>query len=201
MLNFRRLAIPTVIALAIGGIISFLLAFNFYPEKHVNVNIEGDCYELLGKAFEEYRNLVNENELNKLRMYVNFIEGNNTLIPITITGTENELDSFRNTYNFTVDSKTIIANNSQYKKVIAKGVIPKMNLLNLTFAIKPADMDPMRQTVYSSIGIRSNIYLTNEESKIISNDSFLFMKNGIKRIISQGEDVKPAECRSKIIYN
>jgi hypothetical protein len=52
MVNYYKLAIPAVIVivLAIGEMPVFLLAYNFYPEKHVNVNTGGKCYEFLDKA-------------------------------------------------------------------------------------------------------------------------------------------------------
>jgi uncharacterized membrane protein len=46
-LSFSQLAIPGILVLLVGGTIGFLLAFNYYPEKHVNVNVDGRCYELL----------------------------------------------------------------------------------------------------------------------------------------------------------
>jgi hypothetical protein len=36
-----RLAIPAILILPIGGVISFLLAYNFYPEKQENVTVDG----------------------------------------------------------------------------------------------------------------------------------------------------------------
>ncbi|MGH9976423.1 MAG: hypothetical protein ACRD8Z_11380, partial [Nitrososphaeraceae archaeon] len=52
-----RLAIPIIIILTIGGIISFFLAYSFYPKKNVNVNVDGLCFELVGSAFNQYTNL------------------------------------------------------------------------------------------------------------------------------------------------
>ena len=57
LVDYRKLSLPAIIIFVIGGVISFLLAFNFYPEKHVNVNVDGKCYELLDKANIQYQNL------------------------------------------------------------------------------------------------------------------------------------------------
>ncbi len=57
MLDITRLAVPAIAILAIGGVISFLLAYSFYPEKHENVTVDDRCYELLGTAHEQYVNL------------------------------------------------------------------------------------------------------------------------------------------------
>jgi hypothetical protein len=34
---------PAILILAVGGVISFFLAYNFYPEKHENVTVDGRC--------------------------------------------------------------------------------------------------------------------------------------------------------------
>lgn len=51
MIEYRKLAIPAIFILILGGVISFFLAFTFYPEKHVNVSIDGKCYELINYMF------------------------------------------------------------------------------------------------------------------------------------------------------
>ncbi len=51
MIDYYKFAIPGIVVVIIGGMISGLMAYNFYPEKHVNVNIDdGKCYELLDSA-------------------------------------------------------------------------------------------------------------------------------------------------------
>ena len=69
-MDYRKLSLPAIIIFVIGGVISFLLAFNFYPEKHVNVNIDGKCYELLDKANMQYQNLAASNRLLVLKMQI-----------------------------------------------------------------------------------------------------------------------------------
>jgi hypothetical protein len=56
MVNLRGLAIPAIIVLLVGGTISFFMAFSFYPEKHVNIKINGECYEFLDEAYAKYKN-------------------------------------------------------------------------------------------------------------------------------------------------
>ena len=68
MINYSRLALPAILILAIGGVISFLLAYNFYPEKHENVTIDGKCYELLDAAHEQYENLAARKDIETLRL-------------------------------------------------------------------------------------------------------------------------------------
>ena len=40
-LSLYKLAIPGIVALLAVGTAGFLLAFSYYPEKHVNVDIDG----------------------------------------------------------------------------------------------------------------------------------------------------------------
>ena len=68
MIEHRKLAIPAIFILILGGVISFILAFTFYPEKHVNVSIDGKCYELIDNANEKYQNIVASNRLQILEM-------------------------------------------------------------------------------------------------------------------------------------
>ena len=63
-LSLYKLAFPGILLLLVGGIIAFLLAFSYYPEKHVNVNIDGRCYELLDESNEKYKILRAENDIN-----------------------------------------------------------------------------------------------------------------------------------------
>jgi len=63
MIDYYKFAIPAIVVV-IGGMISGLMAYNFYPEKHVNVNIGDDkCYELLDTANLKYQNLAAKNEI------------------------------------------------------------------------------------------------------------------------------------------
>ena len=74
MIEYHKIAIPAIAILAAGGIISFLLAYNFYPEKHVNVNIGGKCYELLDSAYAKYQDLAANNEIEILKLQLDAIE-------------------------------------------------------------------------------------------------------------------------------
>ncbi len=52
MINLKIIVIPGIVIGLIGGTIMFILAFSYYPEKHVNINLYGNCYEFLDNAFE-----------------------------------------------------------------------------------------------------------------------------------------------------
>ncbi len=73
-LNLYKLAFPGILALLAVGTVGFLLAFSYYPEKHVNVDIDGKCYELLDTANEKHKILRAENEINVKQMQLSMIE-------------------------------------------------------------------------------------------------------------------------------
>jgi hypothetical protein len=63
-LNLYKIAFPGILALLAVGTVGFLLAFSYYPEKHVNVDIDGKCYELLDESNEKHKILRAQNEIN-----------------------------------------------------------------------------------------------------------------------------------------
>ncbi len=85
-LSFYKLAFPGILALLIIGSIGFLLAFSYYPEKHVNVDIDGRCYELLDESNEKHKVLRAENEIKIKQMQLNMIEYGNASLPIVFSG-------------------------------------------------------------------------------------------------------------------
>ncbi|HYZ95655.1 MAG TPA: hypothetical protein VE524_03490, partial [Nitrososphaeraceae archaeon] len=99
MVNLRGLAIPAIIVLLVGGTISFFMAFSFYPEKHVNIKINGECYEFLDEAYVKYKKLQAEKELLIFRLQANAIELPNTVIPVIFSGAGEEVNDFANRYD------------------------------------------------------------------------------------------------------
>ena len=85
-LSLYKLAFPAILALLAVGTAGFLLAFSYYPEKHVNVDIDGKCYELLGISNEKHKILRAENEINVKQMQLNMIEHSDTSLPIVFSG-------------------------------------------------------------------------------------------------------------------
>jgi hypothetical protein len=74
MIDYYKFAIPAIVVVVIGGMVSGLMAYSFYPEKHVNVNIGDDkCYELLDSANVKYRNLAAKNKIEILKLQLNAI--------------------------------------------------------------------------------------------------------------------------------
>jgi hypothetical protein len=85
-LSFHKIAFPGILALLIVGTIGFLLAFSYYPEKHVNIDIDGRCYELLDASNERHKILRAQNEINIKQMQLNMIEYGNASLPEVFSG-------------------------------------------------------------------------------------------------------------------
>lgn len=197
-MDYRKLSLPAIIIFVIGGVISFLLAFNFYPEKHVNVNVDGKCYELLDMANIQYQNLAATNRLPVLKMQIDYIESANAKIPIIFSGYEERINEFLQIYPFQIIDKQNITNsvNPSLNKNIVKAIVSKNELSNLINNSKISDFYQYSNSIIGSIGIQSTQYFTLEEGKAVSNKSKELMYNGLKEIIERKEGVKSAECRN-----
>jgi hypothetical protein len=208
MIDFHRLAIPIIVILIVGGTISFFLAYGFYPEKHVNVKVDEKCYEFLDNAFTKYNRLQAERELLVLKLQTNAIESFDAIVPVIFSGTREEIDNLISDYNIKITtSQRLGADNNHIDKYIVKTTISKQNLESIIKDLTVEDFDPLRKTIFSSFGLQSNSYITEEEGKRISSYSKYFMSNGIRQIVDdrsniEGHDdeVKQAECRTKIQY-
>ena len=207
MVNFRALAIPVIIALLVGGTISFFMAFSFYPEKHVNANINGECYEFLDNAYIKYKKLQAEREMLIFRLQANAIESPNAIIPVIFSGTGDEVDDFVYRYDIkTITSQRIGANNNYIDKYIVKATMTKQDFERVINDLTVKDLDPLTKSISGSIGLQPNSHITMQEGKQISLYSKDFMRNGIQQIIdasnsnSDYDGVKQAECRTKIQY-
>lgn len=207
MVNFRALAIPAIVVLLVGGTISFFMAFSFYPEKHVNIKINGECYEFLDNAYAKYKKLQAEKELLIFRLQANAIGSPNTIIPVIFSGTGEEVDDFVNRYNIKITtSQRIGANNNYIDKYIVKATTTKQDFEKIINELTIKDLDPLTKSISGSIGLQPNSYITEQEGEQISLYSKDFMRNGIQQIIdasnanSDYDGVKQAECRTKIQY-
>jgi hypothetical protein len=193
--DFHRLAIPIIIILAIGGILSFLLAYNFYPKKNVNVNIDGACYELLGSAFDQYKNLDAQRSIRVLQLQLDAIEPSNAMIPISYSGTEDAVREFSSKYDINIIDNKQIGNIDKY---VVDGIAQKPYLYQILESLTTTDFDPLSKTVPGTLGIQANPFLTGEEGVKIAQDIKNFMKTGIAKIVENGDknNIRPAECRT-----
>ncbi|HEX5891406.1 MAG TPA: hypothetical protein VFY41_00965, partial [Nitrososphaeraceae archaeon] len=104
MIDYYKFAIPAIVVVIIGGMVSGLMAYSFYPEKHVNVNIDGKCYELLDSANVQYQSLAAENEIEILRLQLDAIETEQATLPVTFSGTQAGISHFTDKYDINVIS-------------------------------------------------------------------------------------------------
>ena len=189
-LSLYKLAFPGIVALLAVGTAGFLLAFSYYPEKHVNVDIDGKCYELLDVSNEKHKILRAEDEINVKQMQLNMIEHKDTSLPIVFSGFKKDLDDFINQYD--------IRNNQTFDKFIIKTTLSKNELQKIVNDLTISDFYPML-SVKGSVGLGPNKYISNEEGKVISAESKKFMLKGIRNIVESNievEGIKLAECRN-----
>jgi hypothetical protein len=198
MINYSRLAIPVIAILAVGGVISFLLAYNLYPEKHVNVTIDGMCYELLDDAHQQYVNLAAKNDIEKLRLQLSKVEQKDASIPIIFTGRDSDIADFRNRYQLSVTSQQKVKYFPNIDASVGTANISKNELANILGNLTLNDVYPSAKTVAGSVGIELNNYITPAEGKDVSIKLNEYMNNGIREIIANSSGVKSAECRTGV---
>jgi hypothetical protein len=195
-LNLYKLAFPGILTLIVIGTVGFLLAFSYYPEKHVNVNIDGRCYELLDASNEKHKILRAENEINVKRMQLKMIEYDNASLPIVFSGFNESVNDFIKDYNIrNIISIQKVSDNATFDKFIVKAILSKNELQKIVNDLTVSDFYPTI-SVKGSVGLGPNKYISSEEGKIISAESKDFMQNGIKKIVESNVGIKLAECRN-----
>ena len=198
-LSLYKLAFPSILALLAVGTAGFLLAFSYYPEKHVNVGIDGKCYELLDVSNEKHKILRAENEINVKQMQLNMIEHKDTSLPIVFSGFKKDLDDFINKYDIrNILSVQKVSENPTFDKFIIKATLSKIDLQKIVNDLTISDFYPIL-SVKGSVGLGPNKYISTEEGKVISAESKKFMEKGIKNIVESNikvEGIKLAECRN-----
>ena len=198
-LSLYKLAFPGIVALLAVGTAGFLLAFSYYPEKHVNVDIDGKCYELLDVSNEKHKILRAEDEINVKQMQLNMIEHKDTSLPIVFSGFKKDLDDFINQYDIrNILSVQKVSDNPTFDKYIIKATLSKNELQKIVNDLTISDFYPIL-SVKGSVGLGPNKYISTEEGKVISAESKKFMEKGIKNIVESNikvEGIKLAECRN-----
>lgn len=195
-LNLYKLAIPGILTLIVIGTVGFLLAFSYYPEKHVNVNIDGTCYELLDASNEKHKILRAENEINVKLIQLKMIESGDASLPIVFSGFNESVNDFIKDYNIrNIISIQKVSDNATFDKFIVKAILSKNELQKIVNDLTVSDFYPTI-SVKGSVGLGPNKYISSEEGKIISAESKDFMQNGIKNIVESNVGIKLAECRN-----
>ncbi len=184
--------------LAVGGVISFFPAYNFYPEKHENVTVDGKCYELLDAAHKQYVNLTASRDIEILRLQLSKVESNDAIIPIIFSGKDTDIEQFKHKYSLMVTSQQKVKYFPNIDASVVTANISKNELQNIVDNLTLTDVYPLSKTVAGSIGIEPNNYITSAEGMDISNKSKEFMNNGVREIMSNSDGVKPAYCRTGV---
>ncbi|HEU5121086.1 MAG TPA: hypothetical protein VFT71_08860 [Candidatus Nitrosocosmicus sp.] len=203
MRNLQLIIVPGIIVGLIGGVVLFFAAYNFYPHKNVNINLNGDCYEFLGNAYAKYKNLENVKEKELLRMQIQAIESPSVLIPITFSGTQSQVNSLIDSSKINVTNmQTLGDNQTHVDKVIVKGLV-KLSFLKEYYEkwVNNSTEDIASQNnLKMAIGILPNKFISAQESTLIKDAMDKLMIDGIKEILVTKDGIKATECRSAIVY-
>ena len=199
--NLQFIIVPGIVIGVIGGILIFFAAYNYYPQKNVNINLNGKCYEFLDEAYKKYQDLVSNRERELLKLQIDSLEGSNTFVPIIFSGSSNDVEHIIDKFDINVTEKQTLGDqNTKVDKIIVRGIVSNVildQLLdNISENITDASMNLMPK-----FGILPNSGISASESAKISDNIDQFMISGLKQIIVEKNGVKDAECRSIIVYN
>ena len=197
MVNYALIAIPLIAILVIGGLISFFIVFSFYPEKHENVSIDGECYELVGTAHEKITSLIAEMKITKMLLQVSKIESQNAVIPIIFNGKDSETKNFIDEYNLAVTSNQKVIYFPNINGSVVTANITKTDLQSIVGNLSMSDVIPSSESVAGSISIQPNKYITHEEDKDVSSLLDKIQKSRLMDIVFNSDGVSRAECRNE----
>ncbi|MDF0680332.1 MAG: hypothetical protein P0116_05145 [Candidatus Nitrosocosmicus sp.] len=201
MRNLQFIIVPGILIGIIGGILLFFAAYNYYPQKNVNINLSGKCYELLDEAYQKYQDLVSLREKELLKLQIDSLGESITFVPITFSGSTDEVDNIIEKFDINVtEIQTIGDQNTQVDKMIVRGFVSSTSLEQILNNISDTGVDNTTNPI-PKIGILPNSGISASESAKISDNIDKFMINGLKKIIGEKNGVKDTECRSTIIYN
>lgn len=202
MVTIQSIIIPGIIIGIIGGITMFFGAYSYYPEKHLNVNLNGQCYEFVDAAFSDYEKLIFEKEILIKTLQTKAIGDLTYEIPITFTGTKAQVSNF-----LKANSVKIIEYyeqdhpNTSLGKVLVKGTMKNSEIVGFLNEINKTIVDTNSKENLYSFGIQPNIHISKVESHQIGQKLNHFMKDGLTSISYKQDGVKNAECRTKIVYD
>ncbi|TVP41095.1 hypothetical protein [Candidatus Nitrosocosmicus arcticus] len=201
MRDLQFIIVPGIIVGIVGGILLFFLAYNYYPQKNVNINLNGRCYEFLDGAYQRYQDLVSFRESELLKMQIEAIGESYILVPVTFSGSSVDVDRIIDDFDINVtDIQTLGDENTRVDKMIVKGVVSTEILEQILNNISENNTNTTLDSM-PKIGILPNSGISASESAKISNNIDQFMTKGIKEIMLNKNGVKETECRSTIIYN
>jgi hypothetical protein len=194
MTSFTRLGIPIIASLIVGGLVSFFIVFNFYPEKHENIQIDGRCYELTGAAHKAYNYLISQSKKNSLVLQLNKIQNVNANIPITFTGQNTEIEGFIDEHRIVVTTRDNITLFPNIAGSVISGNISGVALSSIINKLNLSDLYPTSKSLIGSLAIIPNRQITSEEFKAVSIAQYRFIQDGLRKLIIL-DGARLAECR------
>lgn len=201
MANLQSIIIPGIVIGLIGGITIFLVAYSYYPEKHLNVNLNGRCFEFLDSAFSDYENLEFNNEILIKVLQTKAIGGPETMVPVSYVGSESQVDKFIQGYLLEVTNYyKQKGSNLVADKIVIKGKMRNSDIVTYLGDISKTKENIVSRNSLHNFGILPNKYISSFEGMKISKTTDKFMENGLKAISANDLGVNKAECRTKIIY-
>jgi hypothetical protein len=195
VVSFTRLGVPIIASLIVGGIASFMIVFNSYPEKHENVQVNGKCFELKGAAHTEYNELLAHSKKNYLKILTSKITGPHTMIPITFTGQNTEVNQFVNEYEIDITSKQNVIFYPNVNGSVVVGNISGSMLSKIINNLSVNDLLASSKSIEGSISIIPNALISQQEFDKASVTQKQFVQNGLKEIITNSSGTSQAECR------
>jgi hypothetical protein len=198
--NLQFIIVPGIVIGVIGGILLFFAAYNYYPQKNVNINLNGKCYEFLDEAYKKYQDLVSNRERELLKLQIDSLEGSNTFVPIIFSGSSNDVEQIIDKFDINVTEKQTLGDqNTKVDMIIVRGIVSNVILEQLLDNISE-NITNTTMNVMPKFGILPNSGISASESAKISDNIDQFMISGLKQIIVEKNGVKDAECRSTIVY-
>ncbi|MBC8156644.1 hypothetical protein H7X64_00585 [Armatimonadetes bacterium] len=191
LLNYSKITIPLVV----GGLVGFFIVYNFYPEKHENIRIDGGCYELTGTAHRSFINLTSSIEKSSLLLQLSKVEDPNASIPISFTGEHIAINNFIDKHLIGVTSAKNVTLYPNMAGNIVNGNISLRSLSSIVENLSLYDISAASKSLEGSISIIPSEHITDQEIKNISGLEKTLLQNGLRNIVATHEGVSPAECR------
>ena len=195
MISFTRLGIPIIASLILVGLVSFIVVFSLYPEKHENIEINGKCYELKGVAHTAYNNLSAQSKKYYLTSLLSKISNSNAIVPITFTGQNTEIDKFIDKYNVAVTSQQKVIFYPNINGSVIIGNISETTLSGIVNNLSIIDLLATSKSIQGTISIMPNKQITHQEFRDVSLLQNQLLQNGLRSIVKNSEGVSHAECR------
>ena len=188
--GLQKWAVVLVAIAVIGGIVGFVLTYNYYPRKHVNIQYKGECYELFGDAYESYNRLNAKRQIESLKLQLNAIKEPDAPVRIALSGSTKEASDFAYANDMQVlDTKRF----EGIDKILVEGYIQKMKLASIVDDVSADTL--LTDNILSNLAILPNQYISEDESKQIAMNLDIITAKGIEDMMQKNSGIKKAECR------